>query len=283
MAFTRSFTTILAVIPLASLLLPSVSGIKLWNNPGDIPTSVPARCRAPLTQNISCEFLVKPDNAANGEIVPGGALDELCGSTCRPSLETFQKNTASGCGDTYYALWENSNLTQSPKVLADGFVWAHTLARLSDADRYCLAELHAGNKTECSECALKYGAVMAHCDFYEKYCLYDPAAASPTPMTRFPAVCYPDRSDYYPEPIPTPVPTPRPVQDGMAEGCSKFYKVKSGDTCDRVTKANNTILADFYKWNPSVGTDCRNLQLDVYVRVGYDERMIPMPQPKPIE
>ncbi|RYP62165.1 hypothetical protein DL771_009838 [Monosporascus sp. 5C6A] len=531
----------LAVVPLASLLLPSVSGIKLWNSPGDIPTSVPARCRAPLTQNITCELLVKPDNAANGEIVPGGALDEFCGSTCRSSLETFQKNIASGCGNTYYALWKNSNLTQSPKVLADGFVWAHTLACLSDANGYCLAELHAGNKTECSECALKYGAVMVSSDYgrgkvavddfekmlstckaspsdypwthtsrppapttpgeptptprpcrgttytvaqgdtcksiskansvaidrliydngldylcnsltvgtklcigdscnlhtvesgetcqsivqgrgfnlvqlkswnptlenmcessmnqtledivgrsicvsppgiddfptkitesrrpiatldnpwftewetgvvvtdptdgvgtwtrpwdpdftpppeqiiindpkwdearewtkycwiteddwahgydpeddsmvppacsnlYEKYCLYTTGMPSPTPMTRFPAMCTPDRSDYNPEPIPDPVPTPRPVQEGMTEGCSKFHKVKSGDTCDKVTKANNVTLADFYKWNPSVGTDCRNLQLDVYVCVGYDERMIPMPQPTPME
>ncbi|RYP64942.1 hypothetical protein DL770_009097 [Monosporascus sp. CRB-9-2] len=98
--------------------------------------------------------------------------------------------------------------------------------------------------------------VLSACfNLYEKYCLYGPGAPSPTPMTRFPAVCTPDRSDYEPEPIPTPVPTPWPVRDSMTEGCSKFYKVKSGGTCDRVTKANNVTMADFYKWNPSVGTD----------------------------
>lgn len=111
------------------------------------------------------------------------------------------------------------------------------------------------------------------------YCTYETDRSSPTSLSRAPAVCTPDRSWYSLEPDPDPVHTPEPTQVNMTKGCNAFYKVKSGDTCDGVASANNVTVSDFYVWNPDVGTDCRSLQLNVYVCVGYDARLIPTPQP----
>ncbi|KXG49682.1 Peptidoglycan-binding Lysin subgroup [Penicillium griseofulvum] len=61
---------------------------------------------------------------------------------------------------------------------------------------------------------------------------------------------------------------PSPVQSGIASNCNKYYKVQSGDTCNSVEKDKGISAADFNKWNPDVGSDCANLQLDFYVCVG---------------
>lgn len=121
--------------------------------------------------------------------------------------------------------------------------------------------------------------------FYNKYCFYDETAPSPTSMARFPAVCTPKRDEYMDDVY--PVETPSPIQPGLTGGCNKFYKVVSGDGCQSVATSNNVTLTDFYTWNPAVGTDCMSLQLNVWVCVGYDSRLLlrremaglEMPQP----
>ncbi|KAJ6068825.1 hypothetical protein N7499_010712 [Penicillium canescens] len=60
---------------------------------------------------------------------------------------------------------------------------------------------------------------------------------------------------------------PSPVQSGIASDCRKYYKVQSGDTCDKVETDNNISAANFLMWNPAVGSDCKDLELDVYVCV----------------
>ena len=117
---------------------------------------------------------------------------------------------------------------------------------------------------------------------YWKYCFYDASKPAPSSPGHIPAACTPDRSLYSVEPAPEPVNTPQPIQQGMTTGCNKFYLVVPGDNCQSVSRSQNVTLTDFYAWNPAVGTDCRNLQLDVYVCVGFDTRLvIPTQTPAP--
>lgn len=45
--------------------------------------------------------------------------------------------------------------------------------------------------------------------------------------------------------------------------------MSSGDTCAKIVDKYGTFtLADFYGWNPGVGSDCSALWLDYYVCVG---------------
>lgn len=62
--------------------------------------------------------------------------------------------------------------------------------------------------------------------------------------------------------------TPSSIQTGITQKCHKFYLVKAGDTCDGVITSTGLAKDDFYKWNPAVGSDCKDLEEAVYVCVG---------------
>jgi LysM repeat protein len=61
--------------------------------------------------------------------------------------------------------------------------------------------------------------------------------------------------------------TPTPHQTGMVADCNKFYLVVDGDECGTIAASEGISLADFYSWNPAVGTDCAYLDLNDYVCV----------------
>ncbi|OBU01588.1 hypothetical protein VE01_00568 [Pseudogymnoascus verrucosus] len=61
--------------------------------------------------------------------------------------------------------------------------------------------------------------------------------------------------------------TPTPTQNGMVGGCKAFYKAVANEGCAVICQAHGIELADFYKWNPDVGSDCTNLWPDYYVCV----------------
>lgn len=50
----------------------------------------------------------------------------------------------------------------------------------------------------------------------------------------------------------------------MVSNCDAFYKVKKGDVCDSIAKANGISVAQFVQWNANVGKDCTGLWLDTY-------------------
>ncbi len=64
------------------------------------------------------------------------------------------------------------------------------------------------------------------------------------------------------------VATPTPTQPGMVGNCKTFHKVVSGDTCRDIIDNAKITLAQFYSWNPSVGSSCEYLQLGVYACIG---------------
>ncbi|KAJ6013314.1 hypothetical protein N7540_007905 [Penicillium herquei] len=63
------------------------------------------------------------------------------------------------------------------------------------------------------------------------------------------------------------VSTPSPIQTGMTSACDEFYLVVSGDTCAAILSTWGITLAQFYAWNPAVGSTCANLWVDDYVCV----------------
>ena len=54
----------------------------------------------------------------------------------------------------------------------------------------------------------------------------------------------------------------------MVTNCNAFYLVKSGDSCSNIASANGITLAEFYSWNPAVGSSCLSLDAAEYVCVG---------------
>lgn len=56
-------------------------------------------------------------------------------------------------------------------------------------------------------------------------------------------------------------PEPNPNENSGSGDCKKQYTVKSGDNCSKVATDNSITLAQFYKWNPSLDSECMNLEL----------------------
>ncbi|RDW92669.1 hypothetical protein BP5796_02063 [Coleophoma crateriformis] len=55
---------------------------------------------------------------------------------------------------------------------------------------------------------------------------------------------------------------PGPTQTGITSSCTEYYLTGSGDTCSSIETAYSITFAEFYAWNPAIGSDCTNLWLD---------------------
>lgn len=64
------------------------------------------------------------------------------------------------------------------------------------------------------------------------------------------------------------VQTPQPTQPGMTTNCKKFHYAAQGVVCSQLTSFNKISLADFVKWNPGAGSDCRTMWANTYFCVG---------------
>ncbi|EWY97095.1 hypothetical protein FOYG_05577 [Fusarium oxysporum NRRL 32931] len=62
--------------------------------------------------------------------------------------------------------------------------------------------------------------------------------------------------------------TPTPIQAGMTKSCNKFHPVKSTTTCASIQDYYKISFADFYAWNPAIGSKCTALWVDYNVCVG---------------
>jgi cytochrome c-type biogenesis protein CcmH/NrfF len=69
-------------------------------------------------------------------------------------------------------------------------------------------------------------------------------------------------------PVGNGVQTPQPTQPGMVTNCAKFHWVAKGVSCSQIISYQHITLADFVRWNPTVGSTCTNMQAEVNVCVG---------------
>jgi hypothetical protein len=47
-----------------------------------------------------------------------------------------------------------------------------------------------------------------------------------------------------------------PTQTGIASNCNVWYNVVSGDSCAKIETQFDITFAQFYAWNPAVGSNC---------------------------
>ncbi|KAH7179063.1 uncharacterized protein B0J16DRAFT_386882 [Fusarium flagelliforme] len=83
---------------------------------------------------------------------------------------------------------------------------------------------------------------------------------------------------------PTPtngVATPSPIQANVNKNCNKFHKISPTTTCTSIRDYYKLPLADFYSWNPSVGTSCQALIVDYWVCVSVVGWSPPVSSPVP--
>ena len=106
-----------------------------------------------------------------------------------------------------------------------------TLAR----DGYCLADFMAGNRTACSDCSLKYAQAMVSSD-YGRARVPEDQFASLLSSCSVPASSY----TWTYTPVPTANATTTTTSPATTPTCAgTTYTVKSGDTCESISKANS--------------------------------------------
>ncbi|GAB1317701.1 hypothetical protein MFIFM68171_07911 [Madurella fahalii] len=193
--------------------------LKFWGAPGDIPSSVPMRCRMPLTHNITCDVddLVTPTRLFSGEVVVGGHADVYCAAACRNSLKTFQTAVSSGCGHTPYKLWPDMTEGQSVKEVVDGLVWTQEMLCLQDS------------------MALKYRAGMQASPLgrqrYPEAQFLSVLSACSVPTSSYPYSFTPGA------PITSSTTTSAVTATPTCTGTK--YTVRTGDTCKSISKAQS--------------------------------------------
>ncbi|RPA93364.1 hypothetical protein L873DRAFT_1816021 [Choiromyces venosus 120613-1] len=67
--------------------------------------------------------------------------------------------------------------------------------------------------------------------------------------------------------VPATPAKPSPTQSGIPSSCKKWHLVASGDTCASIASSQGISLANFYSWNPAVGSTCASLWLGYWVCV----------------
>ena len=61
--------------------------------------------------------------------------------------------------------------------------------------------------------------------------------------------------------------TPRPYEPGMVSDCTRFYLVRSGDTCAGIASSQGITVSEIEQWNPHVGSGCTDIWLGDYICV----------------
>lgn len=80
-----------------------------------------------------------------------------------------------------------------------------------------------------------------HFDPSYRYCVQQ----VPTPQNQAPATGPPQ--------------SPLPMRDGTWTNCTTYEDLTFGETCQMVLDGYGITLAQFYAWNPAVGSNCQNL------------------------
>ncbi|KAL4782868.1 hypothetical protein BJX76DRAFT_358502 [Aspergillus varians] len=232
-------------IPRALLLvIIPAAAIQIWPSSSDIPNAVPLSCRQALASNITCaNSLVRAQDVINGAALPKEQAELYCTAECQKSLDNFRHNVNSTCGEKEYVLNHHATVKQYPLALADGLIWAYNVSCIRDSTGFCFADLQNHTKEACSDCTLKYGAVMMSSDYGRKQ--FPPAAySSLLSSCSVPASSYPYSYTAIPTATNTSATGTNTVPSATPTSCAgTSYLVKDGDTCESISHAK------------SVGTD----------------------------
>ena len=239
------------------------------------------------------QFLEPPPTTADPNTLPECSWWHVAGAgdTCEQlsaawgvtiaTFTTWNPSLANGCkfvvGNSYcieknYGLPDpeptTSTSSAAPTTTGNGVA---TPKPVSDGMTKTCSKFHAVIKGDgCASILQQYGisfdqlfswnpAVGSNCEMLQLGVNYCVGLIGGTPSTSTPPT------------ITTPangVVTPTPIPDDTVKNCNKFHLVAKGDGCSTITKQYGIGFAQFYGWNPAVGSNCETLQLSVNYCVG---------------
>jgi len=57
----------------------------------------------------------------------------------------------------------------------------------------------------------------------------------------------------------SPTTSTAPTRTGTASGCSTYYTVQSGDSCQKIEDTFAVTFQQLYNWNTNIGSNCESL------------------------
>lgn len=239
------------------------------------------------------QFLEPPPTTADPNTLPECSWWHVAGAgdTCEDLSDTWgitvatltiwNPSLASGCNfvlGNSYCIEKNygvpdpeptpSTTSAAPTPTGNGVA---TPTPVSDGMTKSCSKFHSVAKGDgCASILLQYGisfdqlfswnpAVGSNCEMLQLGVNYCVALIGGTPSTSTPPT------------VTTPangVLTPTPIPSDTVKNCNKFHFVGSGDGCASITTKYGISFAQFYAWNPAVGSNCELLQLSVNYCVG---------------
>ncbi|KPM43204.1 hypothetical protein AK830_g3331 [Neonectria ditissima] len=246
---------------LALLAVAPASGIKVWDTPGDIPTTIPAKCRVALSSNLECgPRLVRPAELASLGSLSESLLTQYCNSTCTASMKTWTEKVDLACGSEVHD-W-GFNLSQSGDDVTKPLFWAHQASCLTDekSDEYCIPKIANHTVNTCSDCTLKYLASFVGSS-------YAPDIIDDTGFSKLLTSCSADASDY---PILTPtaaIPTSTPTERPTKKCRGTSYTVKADDNCTTIADSFGVAIDRFLTEN-GIDAKCQSLEKGDSICIG---------------
>ncbi|KAJ5505939.1 hypothetical protein N7453_004896 [Penicillium expansum] len=203
------------------LLAQEAVAIQVWNNTDGFSDDVPAAY------------------VANGAALVGNLASQYCTEECHDSIDNFQRSSHLAYGTKAYALVKNSTARLVPGDIVNGLMWEYELSCIKDSTGYCLAGIYNHTKTACSDCTLKYGAVMASSEYGRKQ--FPPNVLSLLSSCNVPASSY---TYVYTSSNPTTTPESSGVSSSATATptstfTGKTYIAKEDDTCKSISEGQS--------------------------------------------
>ncbi|KAL2786297.1 hypothetical protein BJX66DRAFT_346926 [Aspergillus keveii] len=211
---------------------------------------------------VNCLFATTPGNGTTceslHELNPGitcpnlypSGLSCVIGTVIDDPTGTTLTTTTSTATSTRTTTTSNHNRSHRPTPTMPGI-----------AD-HCDGFYKISSGYQCSSIAQKHGVTIAQLrswnseinaecsnlwrDYY--ICVHVPGVATSTSTTITTTTTAPGTG-------------PTPQQSGIISRCNKYHLVESGDGCASIASTYGISLANFYNWNPAVGSSCGSLWL----------------------
>nr|POE90693.1 lysm domain-containing protein [Quercus suber] len=215
------------VLVLWGIIIQPVVAFHLWDSPADLPSTIPASCRATLAGNITCDEIIPPNQPAHLARLDAADLDSYCTPGCGNSLKV---------------------------ALVAPLLWAYntTCALDSSSGERCYPQISNGTAEPCSDCFLKYEAALLSSD-------YGRGQIRPAGFSSLLSQCGQPSSKYPVQAPTTTSTTSTPTSTSLVPTCTgSKYTVQDGDTCRSIAKSNS-IAEDRFIMENGIDYDCNTL------------------------
>ncbi|KAF2824331.1 hypothetical protein CC86DRAFT_420818 [Ophiobolus disseminans] len=220
--------------------------------------NITTKCFEAMNATVSCPAYLQRISVDQQRLNPG-ELETLCTSTCRNTLRGVRSNILNACKGPMDIIQYWNGVNYPATFVADQYLQTYDIACRKDpaTGKYCdtllvewLSNTNWTKEMECHDCILgtMQTQLKSPLDYTEEYAedfasLTSSCGSTQYTLTTPTSYALSTRSQDAPLPTPT---------------CKTTHAIKSGDTCNSISEANNVSTFGITNRN-SLYSDCSNL------------------------